>query len=43
MYGEFHDGFFIIMLPWKPKQRGKMNYTFLRKQRGKLKLLKFET
>lgn len=28
---------------WKPKQRDKMNYAFLRKGRGKLKLLKFET
>lgn len=43
MYGTFHDDSVIIMLPWKPKQRGKMNYAFLRKQRGKLKLLKFET
>lgn len=29
----FHDGAITFMLPWKPKQRGKMNYTCLANQR----------
>lgn len=30
-----HDGSVILMLPWKPEQKGKINYVRLDKQRGK--------
>lgn len=33
---EFFEDVVIFMLSWKHKQRGKSNYAFLGKQRGKL-------